>query len=666
MIKTVTFFNRLVRVFRHNEWHSTQYIMAGGSRVRIISFIFLLLFSLTSTLRAEQDTTSVTAALKKLSMEELMNIEVTSVSKTPQKLTEVASAIQVITNDDIEQSGATRLPEALRLAPNLEVAQVNSHDWAISARGFNAAPLNGSTLADKLLVMIDGRTIYTPLFGGVFWDVQNVLLEDVDRIEVVSGPGGTLWGDNAVNGVINVISKSVDQTQGLYASASAGSFLQDHAAVRYGGQLAPNLFYRVYGQFFDQTNTLLHDTSNRDNWNMVQGGFRVDYFATEKNSLTVQGDLYWGLENTPTNLIVNGQNILGRWTHRFSDSSDLRVQAYFDHTYRNYSHIAFDDDLKTYDLDAQHQFSLFKRNHIVWGAGFRLMDDSVRNSPSLVLRDSHLDLILLSAFLQDQITLVRNWLELTLGTKLSSNHYTGFEIQPSARLAFTPNIHNTIWAAVSRAVHTPSRIDADQVFPSMNILNTNLVSEKVIAYELGYRVEPFKRMAISVAGYYNTYTDLRSIDIDAQSPSGVIFENNQRAQTWGVELSVNYWIFDWWHLRGGYNYLSKQFESTSSSVLSGSAVFEGIDPKNQAMLQSVFKLPKGIQFEAVGRYTDSLPASILTPYVPHYFSLDLRLAWTYKKFEFFVVGKDLLSSSHREFGAEQIPRSIYGGITCRL
>src|SRR5882762_8181610 len=244
-----------------------------------------------------QDSLLSPHVLKKLSLEELMNLEVTSVSKTQQKLSEVASAIQVITAEDIRRSAATSLPEALRLAPNLQVAKTNSHDWAITARGFNGAPLSNASLADKLLVMIDGRSVYTPLFGGVFWDVQNVLLEDIDRIEVVSGPGGTLWGDNAVNGVISVISKSADETQGLYASGAVGSFLKGQAGVRYGGKAGNNIFYRVYGQYFDNKSTRINDTTDaKDNWNMTQGGFRMDYYVSDKNTVTLQGDLYGGRE----------------------------------------------------------------------------------------------------------------------------------------------------------------------------------------------------------------------------------------------------------------------------------------------------------------------------------------------------------------------------------
>ena len=309
-----------------------------------------------------------------------MNLEVTSVSKAPEKLTEVASAIQVITNEDIDRSAVARLPEALRLAPNLQVAQVNAHDWAITARGFNGAPIGTNTLADKLLVMIDGRTVYTPLFGGVFWDVQNVLMEDIDRIEVVSGPGGTLWGANAVNGVINVQSKNTKETQGLFVSESLGTFLQDNVAVRYGGKLDSQLSFRVYGQLFDHRNTTLASGRDaQDHWNMTQGGFRMDYEVSRKDQFTVQGDLYGGKEDSAVTYL-NGQNLIAKWNHIFSQRSDLTVQTYFDRTHRNITGPDIVEKLTTYDIELQHHFAIRRRHKILWGAGYRQMHNETRDS----------------------------------------------------------------------------------------------------------------------------------------------------------------------------------------------------------------------------------------------------------------------------------------------
>ena len=337
----------------------------------------LIIFA-TSALAQTNNDVSPPAALKKLSLEELMDLDVTSVAKQPEPYGQAPAAIQVITSEDIQQSGASSIPEALRLADNLDVAQKNSHDWAISARGFDTA------LGNKLLVLIDGRAVYTPLFAGVFWDQQDYLLEDIDRIEVISGPGGTLWGANAVNGVINITTKDAKDTQGLYVEGGGGSELQDFGGVRYGGTLASNVFFRVYGKYFDRNNEVLPDGSDAsDSWRMGQGGFRMDDEANVENHLTLQGDFYSGDEDEETggNARVNGNNVLGRWSHTISDDSDMSLQLYYDRTHLGdpvpANHTTGEpagiltDDLDTYDLDFQHRFLLGDRNHIVWGLGYR-------------------------------------------------------------------------------------------------------------------------------------------------------------------------------------------------------------------------------------------------------------------------------------------------------
>jgi iron complex outermembrane receptor protein len=593
-----------------------------------------------------------------------MNIEVTSVSKTAQKLTEVASAIQVITGEDIRRSGASRLPDALRLAPNLQVAQVNSRDWAVTARGFNGASLSTNTLADKLLVMIDGRVVYNPLFGGVFWDVQNVLLEDINRIEVVSGPGGTLWGANAVNGVINIISKTAKETQGFYATGGGGSFLRDFGSARYGGHVGDKVFYRVYGQVFDRNNTTYFDTVQfPDKWNMSQGGFRLDYIPSKNNTFTLQGDIYLGNAGKPvTNTKTNGQNILARWSHKFSDRSDFTLQFYFDRTYRKFPSNGFTDELKTYDIELQHNSKLGKRQKIIWGVGYRMMSDKIDNGGGNAFLPPVAELEQVTGFVQDQISLVQDKLEFTIGTKLMNNYYSGFEYQPSGRLAYTPNKKHTVWAAVSRAIRGPCRFDveltADKTFKS----------ENVIAYELGYRVEPIEKIAISLAGFYNQYTDLRSLNLSPPGPAGSVFGNDQKARTWGIELAANYWIKDWWRLRTGYTYLGKKNQAVNAAVAPGSDVFEAMDPSHQFMIQSVMDIKKGFQVDVVLRGVDSLPASqfTLNRNVPLYVSMDVRLAYRYKRFEISVVGQDLLARKHIEFGLIQIPMSVYGQMTIRL
>jgi iron complex outermembrane receptor protein len=339
---------------------------------------------------------------------------------------------------------------------------------------------------------------------------------------------------------------------------------------------------------------------------------------------------------------------------------------YFDRTYRNFPLTGFRDDLKTYDIDLQHRFPFSKRQQILWGGGFRLADDNTTGSPALSFTPAHTNLPLVAGFVQDQIAIVRDRLLLTIGTKLSNNHYTGFEIQPSGRLAFTPNTHNTIWAAVSRAVRVPSRFDVDESLPAITTPDRKFKSEKVIAYEIGYRVEPVKRLAVSLAGFYNQYTDLRTINANPNAPPPLIFTNDQKARTWGIEVSANYWMFDWWHLRMGYTYLGKKFTALSPAVVKGADVFESLDPHHQTMLQSVVDLPKNIQLDVTARFVDSLTIWPLIPGVSQYFSVDFRVGWQYKKLEFSIAGKDLLTPRHIEFGVSQIPRSIYGRIVCRI
>ena len=317
--------------------------------------------------------------LKDLSLEQLMNIEVTSVSKNPEKLEDAASAIQVITQQDIRNSGAKTLPEVLRLASNLQVAQVNSSQWAISARGFN------NVLANKLLVLIDGRTVYTPLYAGVFWDVQNVVLEDVDRIEVISGPGGTLWGANAVNGVINIITKNSKDTRGLFAESAAGSNLPGMGSLRYGGQLGSKISYRVYGTGFKLGNTLLTNGKKaNDDWTMRQGGFHMDWDASRKDIVSFQGDIYHAKVNPTgaggdTSSIARGDNLLARWNHT-GGKSDFQFQAFYDHTNRHFDN-GLIEDLKTYDVEWQNRNQLGQRHELTYGMDFRMMDHNVNNLP---------------------------------------------------------------------------------------------------------------------------------------------------------------------------------------------------------------------------------------------------------------------------------------------
>jgi iron complex outermembrane receptor protein len=629
------------------------------------------------------------AALKNLSIEELMDIQVTSVAKQPEAYGQAPAAIQVITGDDIQRSGASSIPEALRLADNLDVAQKNSHDWAISARGFN------TSLANKLLVLIDGRSVYTPLFAGVSWDVQDYLLEDIDRIEVISGPGGTLWGANAVNGVINITTKSAKDTQGLYVESGGGSELQDFAGARYGGTLASNVYYRVYGKYFDRGDEVISNGDNAsDSWRMGQGGFRIDSEASAQNPVTLQGDFYFGDENVATggNAHTGGGNILGRWTHTFANDSDMSLQMYYDRTHLSDPIAASTDpfvpvqgtlidNLDTYDLDFQHHFHWGERNHFVWGLGYRYTHEMDQNAPNLEFLPPTLDQNLFSGFVQDEIKLLDN-LSLTLGTKVEHNDYTGFEEEPSGRIQWNVTQKQMIWAAVSRAVRMPSRVDEDEhvpvpspVVPYFLTGNSNFVSETEIAFELGYRAQLGEKVSTSVSTFYNLYNDIRSANFSPPpAPLGlpIIFENNLKGETYGFELTADYQILDWWRLHGGYDLLKENIYVESGQTDINNAHNETADPQQQFSLRSSMDLPKNVELDAGLRWVDALTinngATLGT--VPSYFELDARLAWhATKNLEFSIVGQNLLHAQHSEYGfpgsptTEEIVRSVYGKIS---
>lgn len=648
-----------------------------------------------------QESLSSSPALKKLSMEELMNIEVTSVSRRPEKLTESPSAIQVITHEDILRSGATSIPEVLRLATNLHVAQKNSHDWAISARGFN------TDLANKLLVLIDGRTVYTPLFSGVFWDRQDYLLEDIERIEVISGPGSTLWGSNAVNGVINIITKSASDTQGLYGEAGVGSMLKYFAGARYGRKIGSNVSLRLYGKYFDRDHAFFAEGKNAsDSWNMAQGGFRLDAKQSEKNTITFQGDYYQGDLNLSTGgkSRVDGNNILTRWTRKFSEESNMSLQLYYDRTYLDQPvpESRSDDgailiapagtlkeDLNTLDIDYQHSFLLGKRNHFVWGLGYRRTHDDVENSPSLAFSPPVLNRNLFSGFLQDEIKLLDNFF-FTIGTKVERNDYTGFEYSPSAKFQWDIGDRQTLWAAVSRAVRIPSRVDANIRFPTPglaplgvdNILvgGENFKAETVIAYELGYRRQIGSAMSVSIATFYNVYDRIRSTSLSPPDPVlglpfPLYYDNNLEGETYGAEISATYQLFDWWHITGGYSFFNQDIRVKSGKFDFNNAINENADPRHRFSIRCALDLPQNFQFNISLRSIGSFQFNnnVKADTVSSYTELEARLGWTpSRKFEISITGQNLLDNHHLEYVISspnltaEIKRSFYIKAVCRL
>ena len=582
------------------------------------------------------------ADLENLTLEQLVNVQVTSVSKKETDAFASPTAISVITQDDIRRNGFTSIPDALRLVPGMDVAQINASQWAVSTRGFN------SQLADKLLVLIDGRSVYTPAFSGVIWEIQDLVMEDVDRIEVIRGPGAALWGDNAVNGVINITTKSASETQGALLSTSFGTDNQSITSLRYGGQLSSNLFYRIYMKYESEDGSL-NTMGNRmpDGWDALQGGARFDWEPNANDRFTLQGDYVAASigGTSETTLLtppyttntdeVNPKsdgNVVGRWTHDFSSSSQLTLQVYYDHSVEtDYGVLSTVD---TYDFDLQHRFALGERQNIVWGAGFR---DSENDSPSTFIITANPKrnyTAIYNVFAQDDVTVVQDRFHLILGTKIDHNTYSGFEFQPDGRLLWTPSETQTAWMAVSRAVTTPSLLDeaaaySEEAFPSAHgpvlvsvVGNPNFHPEQELSYELGYRFVPAPSWSFDLATYYNVYHDLPSYQVGAPYfatdpiPHLVlpeIAENGSSGDTYGAELSAQWKPVNYWRLMASYSWLHMRLAPNDSTA--------GDSPQNQFQIRSYLDLSHNIEFSSTLYYVDRLPNQT----APSYFRLDIGL-----------------------------------------
>ncbi len=629
-----------------------------------------------------------------MSLQELMTKPVyTTIERNLQPVDTTAAAVSVLTPDEIRRSGATTIPDALRLVPGLDVARVDAHTWAISSRGFN------DVFANKLLVMIDGRTIYSPLFSGVFWDEEDVVLEDIDRIEVVRGPGATLWGANAVNGVINVVTKSAKDTQGLLLSGGGGTEERGFGTVRYGFQIDDGIYMRVYTKYFDRDSSVLpNGTDAFDSWNMVRGGFRIDVDKANNNLLTLQGDAYSGQEKeayvspTPTFPFamtqrsidnVAGANVLGRWTHDFKDSK-LTVQAYYDRKARN--NPVFSEVRDTGDLDVQHNIHASDRHEITWGVGFRTTRRNGKNSLNVTLNPEDDTRNLYSTFFQDQIAVAQRF-KVIIGSKFEHNDFTGFEVQPSIRALYTPATNQTIWAAVSRAVRTPSEAESEiRLNPAIpgvppgaitSFGNPDLLSESLLAYEIGYRLQPTPRLNIDATAFYNDYSRLRSIDplppVLPFLPPQVhpsLAGNKLTGESYGGELSVTYQaVTNLWRIKSGYSFLQVQVHRSGGTSQEPELMYEGSSPQNQLFVLSSFDLPLHLQLDTTLHYVDKLR----DPDVPSYVDLDARLAWLPKPYlEVAIVGQNLLHQHRSEFAPTfigtqntQVERGVYGKLTFR-
>ena len=592
------------------------------------------------------------ADLADLSIEELGNIQITSVSKHAERLSDAPAAIFVITGDDIRRSGATRLAEALRLAPNLEVARVSASSYAISARGFN------NTIANKLLVLIDGRTVYTPLFSGVFWDAQDVMLEDVERIEVISGPGATLWGANAVNGVINVITRRASDTQGAFAYGRAGDLERGYGA-RYGAMSGTGA-YRVYGRFFDVFNTTrVNGATASDGWSKGQVGFRSDW-GTAANGLTLQGDAYRGSLDQAfgDDSSISGNNLLGRWNRDLAGWGQLQVQSYFEHTERDIPG-TFAERLNIFDVEFQHGLREIGAHRLTWGGGYRHGDDRVSNSAVLAFLPANRGLRWANVFAQDEIALEEN-LRLTLGTKFENNYYTGTEPLPSARLAWKPQPQRLIWSAVSRAVRAPSRIDRDFFItagPTQLNGGPDFESEVVKAFELGYRDQPLPEATYSVSLFHNIYDKLRSVE--PAPGGGVVLANKMEGTGDGLEAWGSYQAAKNWRLSAGASFLRQHLRPKPDSG-DPNVSAAGNDPAHQWLLRSSFDLPESTELDIRVRRIGALP----NPSVPAYIATDIRIAWRLQRgLELSVV---FIDSGHVEFGNVATASEISSGAYVKL
>jgi len=591
--------------------------------------------------------------LRGLSIDQLANVDVTSVLRRPESLSETPAAIYVITSEDIRRSGAITLTEALRLAPNLEVARQDAPTYAISARGFN-----GVDSSNKLLVLIDGRSIYSPIQSGVFWDQIQVPLDNIDHIEVISGPGGTQWGANAMNGVINIITKNSRDTLGGLADMKAGP-VDQNGFLRYGGRFGETGTYRAYGEGFGIGHTdLPGGVSANDDWHGGQGGFRADWQA-RSDSLMLEGDFY---RNTDAfNGRQYGSDLLGRWGHDFSGGSHLDVQTSFDEQSRVVT--GSSDWYSSYDLQAQHTFSL-GRNTVVWGGEYRLIqDDFINNSNFFVLLPQRRTLYVGNVFAEDTIALTEA-LKLTAGLKLEGSTYTGLNYLPSIRLGWRVADTAFLWAAVSRSVRTPSRIDRELQAPGFVLPAVNFTTEKLIAYEIGYRGRPTPNTSLSVSLYYDQYDDLRTTNEISVNP--LLFElgNDRAGAVYGIEAWGDWQALSWWRLSAGINLLHKNLHVKPGVVTTADNQSVGDDPGYQVFLRSSMDLPHNLELDIGFRAIDSLP----DPAVQNYIEAHARLAWhVTPALELSIAGYNLLSPHHGETVTPPSPlqearRSIYLGL----
>ncbi len=634
--------------------------------------------------------------LADLDLAELMNVEVDLVLRKQEPLFTTPSAAYVISNEKLRRTGATTLADALRIVPGINVSGMEANKWAISSRGFNGR------FARHMLVLRDGRSVYNPLTSGVFWEVQDVMLADIDRIEVVRGPGGTMWGANAVNGVINVVTKKAQDTQGTLLSFGGGTEEEVFGSVRHGGRLTENAFFRVYARSFRRDAGSVNGEDGFDDWRQTSAGFRVDWEAGPDDLVSIVADAYDGRAGqllllpdpvdffvpVPETVDVSGGSVLARWKRTFSDNSDVIVQAYYDRIERD--EITYGEERDTADIDMQHRFALGDRQEIMWGAGFRWTGDELRASDSQWYTDNSRQDEVYSAFVQDECTLLKDYAKLVVGSKIEHNDYTDFEYQPSARLVLTPATPVAVWASVSRAVRTPSRMEhtmrllrslqrpnqtffGSPVLPAIFVADDEYDSEKVLAYELGHRAQLLDNLRVDVACFLNRYHDLQSVEpVGIDEPVPFVLRNNLNGEAYGVEVTVQWQPTGWWRLEGSYAYMRLDLEvDPGSRDIFTEETFENDIPENHANILSSLNLPYNCELNTWLRYTDRNIIEDLDQYI----ELDVNATWYAGDYlELALVGRNLLDSHHYEYGpsfllttqSTEVDRSFYARATVRF
>jgi iron complex outermembrane recepter protein len=633
------------------------------------------------------------------SLEDLMNVEVTSVSKKEQTLSRTAAAVFVITQEDIRRSGAINIPDLLRMVPGLDVAQIDANTWAISARG-----LNGQ-FSNELLVLLDGRNVYTPTFGGVFWDALDLPLENIERIEVIRGPGGTIWGANAVNGVINIITKKAADTKRTMVVAGGGNIDDGFGTVQYGGSAGKSTDYRVYTKYLNQDHFPgIEGQNGGDGWHVLRGGFRSDTELSPKDTLTVEGAMYSGREGDPTiffpsvtspgpvniemQVDVSGGYIQSVWNHVYSSRSDSSLRVSYDGYSR---HDVLREDRRTFSADFQHHFAWGSRQDVVWALGYGYSSSDTDGNLTFSLNPADLNTQLFSAFVQDEIALIPNRLYITAGTKLEHNYYTGFGLMPSARVTYSPSVHHMVWAAVSRALRTPASTDTASrtslagftgtggVPVLISLLgNPDFQNEQLIAYEAGYRTTLSNRFSIDFAASYNDYDNQRTTEPAAPFfestplPPHIVapltYKNLGYQEEHGFEVAANWKVTTHWTVSPGYDFERIHAHVSAASQDTVTALeTEGSDPHVHAQLRSHFDLSRRLTWDASAYFTNRL----LFQDVPAYTRLDTGLSWQWKEgISLSLVGQNLLKDHHLEFvdsvGATrsaEIKRSVYTKFT---